>query len=106
MVQMLDIIKTQPLKVTSNTTGMLKSKMADEYYSENEVPQFAFSDPAGNVGKATLTEVRLSDDVTSIGNSAFYWCSNMSYFSVPSSLTSIDYGAFRGCYSLSSFEIL
>ena len=44
--------------------------------------------------------------VTSIGEDAFYYCSDLSTVSIPSSVTSIGNGAFVGCTSLYSVTII
>ena len=43
--------------------------------------------------------------VTSIGNSAFYWCSGLTSVEIPSSVTSIGSSAFSGCSGLTAVEI-
>ena len=43
--------------------------------------------------------------VTSIGNSAFYYCTSLSSITVPNSVKSIGYGAFWSCTSLTSVTI-
>ena len=43
--------------------------------------------------------------VTSIGSSAFSWCTNMTSITIPNSITSIGYSAFYHCTSLTSVTI-
>ena len=43
--------------------------------------------------------------VTSIGGSAFYWCSGLTSVAIPNSVTSIEYRAFSGCSGLTSVTI-
>ena len=43
--------------------------------------------------------------MTSIGSSAFYGCSGLTSFTIPSSVTSIAVDAFRGCGNLSSITV-
>ena len=56
-------------------------------------------------GCTNLTEVNLPSTLTSIGNSAFYGCTNLTEVNLPSTLTSIGSNAFNGCTSLASITI-
>ncbi|MEG1923836.1 MAG: leucine-rich repeat domain-containing protein, partial [Clostridia bacterium] len=53
--------------------------------------------------KVTINNVEYN--VTSIGNRAFYNCSNLSSVTLPSSVTSIGDSTFYGCHSLSSITL-
>ena len=53
----------------------------------------------------TLAAVRFVDDVTSIGQNAFFCCSGLTSVTIPESVTSIGNQAFAGCGSLTSITI-
>ena len=53
----------------------------------------------------SLTSIEIPSSVTSIGNSAFYYCSSLTSIEIPSSVTSIGGQAFSSCRSLTSIEI-
>ena len=55
--------------------------------------------------KTNITSVVIDNGVTSIGNYAFYGCSNLETVTIPDSVTSIGNYAFRGCSSLTSIAI-
>ena len=52
-----------------------------------------------------LTSVAIPDGVTSIGNSAFSYCSGLTSVTIPDSVTSIGNGAFSWCSDLTSVTI-
>ncbi len=51
-------------------------------------------------GFDSLTSVTIGNGVTSIGRSAFEYCSSLPSVTIPHSVTSIGSFAFNGCYSL------
>ena len=55
-------------------------------------------------GKTTST-YSIPNSVTSIGNYAFYGCTNLTSVTIPNSVTSIGDCAFEGCTSLASITI-
>ena len=55
--------------------------------------------------QSSITSVEIKSGVTSIGNSAFYYCKNLTSVTIPNSVTSIGEEAFRQCKSLSSITI-
>ncbi len=54
---------------------------------------------------AGLTSYTIPDGITSIGDSAFESCENLSNIIIPNSVTEIGEAAFRMCYSLKSMAI-
>ena len=68
-------------------------------YSVTSVGQKAFYDCSD------LTSVTIPNSVTSIGNYAFYECSGLTSVTIPNNVTSIGDGVFRGCNGLSLVTI-
>lgn len=54
---------------------------------------------------ASLTSVTIGDGVTIIGSNAFRSCTSLTSVTIPNSVTSIGDSAFRWCYSLTSVTI-
>ena len=53
----------------------------------------------------SLTEVKIPDSVTSIGDSAFCGCASLTNIEIPDSVTSIGGSAFYGCTNLTEVKI-
>ena len=58
-----------------------------------------------NIFGEQVTEYIIGDDVTKIGNTAFYECSGLISVTIGSGVTSIGEGAFNGCSGLNSVII-
>ena len=56
-------------------------------------------------GCTGLTSVSIPDNVTNIGNGAFSLCTGLTSVTIPNSVTSIGNSAFRGCTGLTSVTI-
>ncbi|MDE7163958.1 MAG: leucine-rich repeat domain-containing protein [Clostridiales bacterium] len=56
-------------------------------------------------GCSNLTSIGIPNSVTSIGDGAFYGCSGLKSIEIPSGVTSIGMAVFYGCSSLTSIEI-
>ncbi len=53
-----------------------------------------------------LTEILIPNDVTGIGNYAFYNCSQLTSITIPDSVVSVGTSAFSGCTNLSETRIM
>ena len=71
----------------------------DKSYSVTSIGGSAFEYCSG------LTSVTIPNSVTSIGRSAFYGCSGLTSVTIPNSVTSIGSYAFYGCSGLTSLTI-
>ncbi len=72
------------------------------YYS----PYNGYTAPSGNlVIPASVTYSGTTYSVTSIGQSAFYYCGNLTSVIIPDGVTSIGNSAFYGCSGLTSVTI-
>ena len=56
-------------------------------------------------GCRDLTSITIPNSVTSIGGSAFSFCTGLTSITIPNSVTSIGYAAFSGCSGLTSITI-
>ena len=54
---------------------------------------------------SNFTSVTIPDSVTTIGNYAFYLCANLTSITIPDSVTTIGGSAFKDCYKLTSVTI-
>ena len=66
-------------------------------YTENNQPW--------NEDKPNITTILIEEGVTSIGDSAFYYCSSMQQINISDSVTSIGEWAFSSCSSLKQINI-
>ena len=55
--------------------------------------------------RSLMTSVDFPSGITSIGDFAFRFCTNLALTSLPSGITSIGNNAFKGCTSLTSLRI-
>lgn len=76
---------------SEGTGGMLSERMVFASY--------------GGRFKSSITDVYLSNEVTSIGRSAFADCTSLTSVTIPNSVTRISYSAFRVCSGLTSITI-
>ena len=73
-------------------------------YGTGAMPDYEFGTLWESYSESIET-VTISDGVTSIGDYAFYRCTNLASVNIPSGVTSIGKGAFSGCANLASVNI-
>ena len=56
--------------------------------------------------RGVLKSITLSEGLTSIGESAFYYCTGLTSLTIPSTVTSLGYRAFQYCTGLTEFKCL
>ena len=78
--------------VTSKGDGRWSSDYTGSYSGDITIP-------------STVNYNNKSYAVTSIGDSAFYYCSSLTSIAIPEGVTSIGSSAFEGCSSLTSITI-
>lgn len=70
-------------------------------YDGNTYPVTSIGDRAF-YGCSDLSSVNIPNSVTNIGEYAFYGCSELTFVTIPNSVTSIGYRAFEGCSNLAT----
>ena len=81
------------------------------YLNGMEIKDLTIPDNITSIGNfafyycSGLTSVTIPNSVTSIGEHAFSNCSGLTSVTIPNSVTSIDYAAFWGCSGLTSVTI-
>ena len=95
--------------VTPNNTSALPTIVSNTYSAGKGVIKCA-SDIT-SIGEnaffdcTNLTSIEIPNSVTSIGNQAFFYCTNLTSIEIPNSVTSIGNQAFNYCNGLTSITI-
>ena len=96
--------------VTPYSSSVFGANIVSNTY-ENGVGIITFDDDVTSIGQSafytcsTLTSVTIPDSVTSIGNYAFYLCTALASVNIPNGVTSIENSTFFGCFDLASITI-
>ncbi len=95
-------------------TGAMKDYDSDDSpatQKKDSVKKVVIEDDVTSIGDyafwncSNLTSITIPDSVTIIGNSAFNACSSLTSLTIPNSVTSIEFAAFYACSSLTSITI-
>ena len=88
-----------------NLTWTLDSEGVLTISGEGEMANYWDTPTPWGSQRDTIVAVVMETGVTSIGNSAFLWCSNLTSVTIPDSVTRIGEHAFDSCDSLTSITI-
>lgn len=97
--------------VLSINTSYASTKIGNIYYNLNATTKTAEVAPDGNKYSGSITipsTVEYNNQtysVISIGNQAFYTCTNLTSITIPSSINNIGWYAFCGCENLNVIQI-
>lgn len=89
----------------------IKKGVLREYTEEKDVKTVTIPDEVTSIGDGafyectSLTAVKIPDSVTSIGSCAFSGCTNLQRINIPAGVTEIGENAFRECQSITSVTI-
>ena len=83
------------------------SSLASVTLNSNAVAskKYTTSDNLTTIFGVEEREFIIGDEVTSIGQYAFYYCYGLTSITIPNSVTEIGLGAFRGCSRLTSIKV-
>lgn len=98
-----DVFYQEVLPAGEDAASSDEELPAEEDIAEIE-PEEEFADEEALADEETgnLSEIRIPDGVTRIGEFAFAWCTSLVDIYLPSSVTSIGYCAFDTCESLTT----
>ena len=98
-----DLMKTY-VGMYGNLTWVRDDEGTLTIYGKGEMKSSS-GDTALWYGDSTIKKLIINDGVTSIGDEAFYECSNLADVTIPSSVSSIGRMAFTSCRSLTNVTI-
>ena len=88
---------------TVNYLGTIDQWVQINFYEYNVNPVFYAKKLM--INGEEISDVVISDGVTSIGNNVFYYCKSLTSITIPDSVTTIGRAAFVSCSNLTSVEM-
>lgn len=98
---------TDNLKLDDGTYDRITSKTTDYYIvadSESQKDSEILQRQLNKLIDRSITEFEMSDDITTIGEHAFFHCEKLSSIKLSNNLKSIGQSAFHNCHRLTSIE--
>ena len=95
----------------SGTGAMEDYRWYESPFIKSEINKVIIEDDVTSIGDhafefcSSLTSITIPDSVTSIGEYAFYYCTSLTDITIPDSVTSIRDSAFSDCSALESITI-
>lgn len=86
----------------TNTGWSISDSGVLTFLTSNDLPSYDAGEAPWYNSQALITSVVIPEGVTSIGENAFYGCTNLTSVTIPASVTTIGIGAFQDCANLSA----
>ena len=89
--------------ITELTLGSGLKEISREAFAYTQITSLTIPEGVNQInagtfmGNALLATVEFADNVTAIGDSAFYRCNNLAYIDIPGTISVIGEDAFAGC---------
>ena len=96
-------IGENPFEICYNLTSIVVEPENPNYDSRDNCN--AIIETKSNTLITGCKNTSIPNSVTSIGDYAFCWCTNLQEITIPNSVTTIGYNAFRQCNSLTKIKI-
>ena len=103
--------KSQTPIIPDMIIGKPVTRIGNQSFSETAIITVTIPDSVTSIGDSAfavcrnLTSIVIPNNVTSIGPWAFHYCTNLSAITIPNSVTEIGHWAFQNCVSLTSISL-
>ena len=103
------------IKVTINSNAIVTKAYTSSFNLNHtfgsQIAEYVLGEDVTSIGdyafynSTNLTSVTIGNAVTSIGSQAFWWCRGLTSVTIPDAVTSIGNNAFNGCSGLKTLTI-